>query len=251
MEYKRAIVRELSDNYKSCISDHPEHSTIDLERAREQHKVYQKTLEELGIDVIKLSKLTEYPDSCFVEDAVIIHGSKAFLTRFGAESRRGEETLISEILKDYKKIKFATEPATIEGGDFIHLKGRFISGLSKRTNEMGVKQASEWLKIPIDTLDDQNIVHLKSYITYLNDNFIIATKEYVQHPLLQKFNIIEVPEDERYGANTLTIGRTVIMSSKCQKLQKMVKDRGFDVISLKMDQIERCEGALSCLSILF
>lgn len=250
MEFKRAIVREISDSYMSCISDHPQHSSLNIKRARKQHRSYQNTLEELGLEVIVLNKENEYPDACFVEDNVIIHGTKAFINRMGAKARRGEEQSVFEILKQYKTVKHASSPATIEGGDVIHLDDRLICGLSSRTNLEGIKQASEWLNITINPING-DFVHLKSYVTYLNSNIIISTNQFIDHPILSKFDIIEVPADESYAANTLTIGETVILPSGNQKLNAMIRDRGFETIQLKTDQFEFCEGALTCLSILF
>jgi dimethylargininase len=33
--------------------------------------------------------------------------------------------------------------------------------------------------------------------------------------------------------------------------EQLVRDAGFDVITLDMSEFEKCEGALTCLSILF
>ncbi|MCY3413812.1 MAG: hypothetical protein INQ03_19365 [Candidatus Heimdallarchaeota archaeon] len=247
---KRAIVREIPDTYTSCISSHPKLSSLSIESAREQHKEYVRTLKELSLEVIVMPKDNSYPDSCFVEDTTIIHGSKAFITRIGAESRQGEETSVSELLGEYKTIKSAEKPATIDGGDVIHLDNYLISGLSSRTNALGIKQASDFLDTRIKYIEDPNIVHLKSYVTYLGDDVMVTTDRFKNHEVLEGFEKILVTENEAYAANTLTIGSTVIMSENTL-LQKSVRDYGFDTIVLQMDQFERCEGALSCLSILF
>ena len=46
MEPKRALVRDIGDRYKSCLSTHPLHSTLDLNLAREQHAAYCSALKE-------------------------------------------------------------------------------------------------------------------------------------------------------------------------------------------------------------
>ncbi|MFX1535071.1 MAG: hypothetical protein ACFFDI_12675 [Promethearchaeota archaeon] len=105
--------------------------------------------------------------------------------------------------------------------------------------------------IPVQTIVDSNIVHLKSYITYLGKNTIIVTEAYANHPLLKDFNILTVPRDETYAANTLTIGETVLMPKNFPKTQRMIAESGFEVITLQMTEFEKCEGALTCLSLLF
>ncbi|MFX0066275.1 MAG: dimethylarginine dimethylaminohydrolase family protein [Candidatus Hermodarchaeota archaeon] len=251
MLLKLALVRPPGRKYGQCISAHPLQQTINLSHAYRQHKNYCKVLEELGIELIILPPDDKHPDSCFVEDTAVIRKGKALISRMAKESRQGEEETVLKVLKEHLEVKKATEPATIEGGDVIHLPDRFISGITQRTNFEGVKQLEDWLDLPVNTIVDLNIVHLKSYITYLGKNTIIATEMYTNHPFLKDFNILTVPKDETYAANTLTIGETVLMPQNFPKTKKMIAESGFEVITLQMTEFEKCEGALTCLSLLF
>jgi N-dimethylarginine dimethylaminohydrolase len=67
-EPRRALVRDISDKYKSCLSTHPLHSTLNLGLAKEQHAAYCKTLSELGLEIIGVPRDDERPDSVFVEE---------------------------------------------------------------------------------------------------------------------------------------------------------------------------------------
>ena len=42
----------------------------------------------------------------------------------------------------------------------------------------GVTQMREWLSVPVDTIADPSIVHLKSYVTYLGKGMMIAARKY-------------------------------------------------------------------------
>lgn len=225
--------------------------TIDLELAREQHRNYCRILSELGLEVIHLPRRDLLPDSCFVEDNAVIHGDRALICRMARESRRGEEEDVEDFLKDYLKVRRATPPATVEGGDVIHLRDRLISGVTERTNMEGVAQMREWLEVRVDTIVDPGIVHLKSYVTYLGDGVMIATRPYAHHPALEGFRVLMVPDDEAYAANTLTIGETVLMPDGYPRSHEIVREAGFEVIPLPMTEFEKCEGALTCLSLLF
>ncbi|NHJ32529.1 MAG: amidinotransferase, partial [Asgard group archaeon] len=140
MKYKYAIVREPGISYDSCLSDHPLKRYINIGQARHQHQIYCRTLQELGLKIIELPREDKLPDACFVEDTVVIHKSRAFITRIGAESRRGEEDAVIQVLKDRLNIGAASDPATIDGGDVIHLEDSLICGLSQRTNIDGARQ---------------------------------------------------------------------------------------------------------------
>ena len=189
MKAKYALVCEPSDSFSQCVTSHRLRHTINVVLARGQHKTYCDTLSELGLEIISLPSQETYPDSCFIEDNAIIHNNKALITRMGANSRRGEEKSVAKILQQYLTIKHADDPATIEGGDVIHLSDRLLSGITTRTNVAGITQMENWLELKVDTIVDQKIVHLKSYMTYLGNNTMIATKSYMNEPILVNFSI--------------------------------------------------------------
>jgi dimethylargininase len=251
MKFKYALVREPGDLYKKCITSHPQRASIDINVVRKQHVEYCNTLEELGLELIKLPRLNEYPDSCFIEDTAIIHNSRAFVTRMGAIERRGEVSSVESILKEFMEVNKALEPARIEGGDVIHLEDYLISGITKRSNQEGINQMSEFLEVEVLPYIDPEIVHLKSYITYLGKNTFLMTKKYANQSIFEKFEKIIVDTQEEYAANTLTINETVIMAEGYENAQMKIKEAGFDVLTLKTTEFQKCEGALTCLSLLF
>ncbi|MHA1707510.1 MAG: dimethylarginine dimethylaminohydrolase family protein [Candidatus Heimdallarchaeaceae archaeon] len=251
MNRKVAIVREPGKSYTSCITSHPLGHTVNLTLAREQHKNYCNILSELGLELIKLPPKDDYPDSCFVEDNAVVHGNRAFITRMAKKTRRGEEEEVEEVLSNFFETKKATAPAIIEGGDVVHLPKQLICGITQRTNYQGVEQMKNWLKINVQTIINPKIMHLKSYMKYLGRAHIITTEEYENHPLLRNLKKIVVPKEEYYSVNCLAVGKTIIMSDKFSKAQRLVEERGFEVISLNMSEFEKCQGSLTCLSIIF
>jgi dimethylargininase len=109
----------------------------------------------------------------------------------------------------------------------------------------------EWLNVHVSTIFDPTIMHLKSYVTYLGKDIMIATEKYANHPALEGFNILIPPAEDEYAADTLSVGDTVLMAKGYETAQIMVKEAGFDVISMDVSEIQKCDGALTCLSILF
>ncbi len=248
---KIAIVKPPSRSYQRCISSHPLKNTVDFVRAQGQHRAYCTALEELGLNLIQLPPDDTKPDSCFVEDTAIIHGGKAFITRMALDSRRGEEASIREELEKHFNVSRCQSPATIEGGDAIHLQHQLIIGETQRTTAGGIRQAGECFQVPVKAIKDTTIVHLKSHVTYLGRGIVICTGQYMDHPELKQFEKIVVNKGEVYAANTLAIGDVVLMTKGYPISEQLVRDAGFDVITLDMSEFEKCEGALTCLSILF
>lgn len=185
-----------------------------------------------------------------MEDTAVVHGGKALICRAGAESRRGEEGAVEGVLRQYLTVRRAEAPATVEGGDVVHFENSLLSGVSQRTNAEGVRQMADWLEADVDTIVDPEIMHLKSYVTYLGDDTVILNRRYASHPALDGLKAIVVPDGEDYAADTLTIDDTVLMPASCPNAQELVRRAGFKVIPLNMSEIEKCDGAMTCLSVL-
>lgn len=251
MSPKHALVREPGKTFTKCLSCHPMRNTVNLAKAKTQHAIYRRTLSDLGLDVITIQPDDLHPDACFVEDNAVVHGKRALICRMGAETRRGESGPVEKVLSGYLEIHRVSAPATVEGGDVVHLPSRLISGLSQRTNPEGIRQMSDLLKVKVDTIDDPSIMHLKSYVTCLDGDTVIATRRFSKHPALAGLTVITVPDEEAYAADTLTVGRTVLMPAGMPKSAALVKASGFDVIPVDVGEFEKCDGAVTCLSILF
>ena len=251
MSPKHALVREPGKTFSKCLSCHPLRHTVNLAKAKSQHAIYRKTLGDLGLDVITVQPDDLHPDACFVEDNAVVHGNRALICRMGAESRRGEEGPVEKALSGYLEIQRASAPATVEGGDVVHLPNRLISGLSQRTNHEGIRQMSDWLRTRVDTIEDPSMMHLKSYVTCLSADTLIACKRFSKHPALAGLTVITVPDEEAYAADTLTVGSTVLMPAGMPKSAALVKASGFEVVPVDVGEFEKCDGAVTCLSILF
>lgn len=248
---KNALVREPGKSFSKCISSHPSHKIVSTHRAISQHQKYVQTLKDLGLDVIELPPLDSLPDSCFVEDTAVIHNERALISHMGVKSRRGEEKTVQAILGEYLEVKKALPPATVEGGDIIHFSDYLISGITQRTNQEGVHSLSQFLKTEVKAILDPNIIHLKSYVTNLDRNNIIMSERYSNHPIFSGMNKIILKEPESYASNTLTYNGTVLVPNNYPSVTNLLKELDYDIISLEMSEFERCEGALTCLSLLF
>ncbi len=251
MTPKRALVREPGRKFTKCLSCHPLRHTVDLSKARIQHAAYRRTLSDLGLEVIALEPDDEHADACFVEDNAVVHNGRALICRMGAESRRDEVDSIEKRLKEYLKTRRARDPATLEGGDVLHFPERLISGLSQRTNGDGIRQMSEWLQVRVDTIRDTKMMHLKSYVTALDESRVIASSRFARHPVLKGLEVIEIPDEEAYAADSLSIGGTVILPAGMPGSTALLKSSGFDVVPLDVSEFQKCDGAITCLSILF
>ncbi len=100
-------------------------------------------------------------------------------------------------------------------------------------------------------MTDPQMIHLKSHVTYIADGIAIGSRAYADNPVLRGLKLLVVPDNEAYAANTLTIDDTVMMPAHRPRSAALVKMAGFDVIEIDVSEFEKCQGALTCLSLIF
>jgi dimethylargininase len=227
---------------------------IDVALAKQQHQQYSRTLSSLGIKLIRIEADDTLPDCCFTEDTVIVFDDYAIITIPGATSRIPETIEIEKTLSPLKTIVHIKKPGTIDGGDVLKIGKIFFIGNSARTNEEGIRQVASVIKhkgyqvIPVKIW---NTLHLKSVCTYLGNGCIILAEGYLDEKVFSEYDKIIVPKEEEYSANCLVVNGSVLIPKGFPKTKKLIENKGFPIIELEMSEIEKAEGALTCLSVIF
>jgi len=252
--FRNAIVRRPGRSLKDGISSSSE-GRPDYEKALQQHKEYTRILRSLGLDVRELPADERYPDSVFIEDVALCTPGCAVITSPGAISRRGEINGMREVLSDYfasvEEIKF---PGTLEAGDIMNAGDIYYIGISGRTNNNGAdqlilileKQGLKGIKIPLTDL-----LHLKSGVSYLENNNILITDLLLKTAEFEAYNKIRVNNKELYSANSLWINGTVLVPEGYFETRKKIEETGYSTITLDVSEFRKVDGGLSCLSLRF
>jgi dimethylargininase len=224
-------------------------------RALEQHDAYIEALRACGLAVTVLAADEAYPDSVFVEDTAVLSGKAAVITRPGAPSRRGEERAVALALAGLAPPPEAIlPPGTLEGGDVLRAGDRYYVGISERTNEEGARQfaailgrhGAETVRVPL-----RRVLHLKTGISYLEENRLLACGEFLEQPLLQSFERIPVPAGEEYAANSLWLNGRVLVPAGFPATKRVVERLGLPTLVVDVSEFRKLDGGLSCLSLRF
>src|SRR5258706_11232124 len=110
-----ALTREVSPAIADCEITHVSRVAISLEKARAQHRAYERALETLGCSVHRLPAGPDMPDSVFIEDVAVVLDNVAIITRPGAESRRVECAAVEEALAPFRPLARIEPPGTLDG----------------------------------------------------------------------------------------------------------------------------------------
>jgi dimethylargininase len=223
--------------------------------ARKQHAAYVKTLQDCGLKVTVLRADERFPDSCFIEDVALCTPHCVVITNPGADSRKGEINAMPKIMQRfYSDIEYINDPGTLEAGDVMMVGGHYFIGLSERTNKAGAHQLISILekyKMSGSIVTLEKVLHLKTGVAYLEDNTLVACGEFLTKPEFQKFNILEIPEEESYAANCIRVNDKVIIPAGFPKTKNIISTAGFDVVEVDVSEFQKLDGGLSCLSLRF
>jgi dimethylargininase len=252
--FKNAIVRkpcpEMIHGLTSATLGKP-----DFQKALMQHSQYVDALHSSGLSVRILEADSRFPDSVFVEDVALCVPGCAVITNPGAPSRNGERLAMKPVLQSYyEKIESIELPGTLDAGDVMMVGTHFYIGISERTNLAGANQMVRILegygmtgsKVPL-----HEMLHLKSGLSYLEENNLLISGEFINHPAFKGFHRIEVDPDESYAANSLWVNSKVLVAAGFPGTREKIERAGYTTISIDVSEFQKLDGGLSCLSLRF
>ena len=219
-----------------------------------QHRAYTEALQSIGLEVIELDPLPEYPDAHFVEDTAVVTPEMAIITNPGALSRQGEEKTIAKTLASFRPVKQIQSPGTVDGGDVLMIDKHFLVGISERTNQKGFDQMARILQDRGNTLTDIPVsagLHFKSSVNYVGKNTLIITRDFAEHRALEPYDRIVLDQEESYAANTLWVNDHLLVPDGFPKTRAKLETLDMPIIELDVSEMQKMDGGLTCLSIRF
>ena len=249
----RALVREVSPNLAACELTYLERAAIDAARAAREHASYTRALQALGCELEWLEPLPGHADGVFVEDTAVVIPELAVISRPGAASRRGETVTVSAALERYRRLSRITAPACLEGGDVLCVGRDVFVGVSGRSNGAGVEQLSEALAphgYRVQALAVRGCLHLKSACSFIPPDTLLFNPDWVEAAAFGSARSIAVDATEPYGANTLTIAGTTLVSTAFPRTIQRLEAAGVRCRPLEVRELHKAESALTCMSLL-
>lgn len=264
--FTTAIVRPPGANFADALTS-VNLGAPDYLRALHQHALYCAALERCGLTLTRLEADEQYPDSTFVEDTAVLlqahhhslgSASCAILTRPGAVTRAGEVASIAKVLaRFFPKMHAIEPPGTVDGGDICEAENHFFIGISARTNEAGAQQLEELLALYnrtssfVDIRRMNDILHLKSGVSYLGDGRLAVIDALSEHQDFQDYDLIHLDEGEEYAANCVRVNRRILVAAGYPRFEQSLREVGYETVAVEMNEFQKMDGGLSCLSLRF
>ena len=227
----------------------------DFEKAQKQHELYIAALQACGLKVHILEADSRFPDSTFIEDVAVCTPYCGIVTNPGALSRRGERDAMSVVLAGfYQNVNEITSPGTLDAGDVMMVGPDYYIGLSERTNDEGADQLIRILRkynLNGITVKMDKMLHLKTGLSYLENNNLLISNLFINGTTFHKFNKILIDDIEAYSANSLWINGTVLVPKGYPLTLAKITKVGYKTMEVDTSEFRKLDGGLSCLSLRF
>jgi dimethylargininase len=246
-----ALVRSPSSRLAEGLVTHIERQPVDVDLARRQWRTYVDALATAGWKIVEVPPADHCPDSVFIEDAVVMFGDLAVITRPGDATRRPEIADVEPIVRDLGQVvERIVEPGTLDGGDVLKVGSTVYVGRGGRTNEAGLDQLRAILQardLIVVAVPLSKVLHLKSAVTALPDGTIIGWADAVDDPSIFP-SFLSVPEES--GAHVVLLDdERLLMAADAPLSAQLFRDRGYEPITVDIGEFVKLEGCVTCLSV--
>ncbi|KAK7109003.1 N(G),N(G)-dimethylarginine dimethylaminohydrolase 1-like [Littorina saxatilis] len=261
--YTHAITRGIPKSFVEHSLKMDTSEQIVLSRALEQMKNYIDVLKRCGLKVITLPADERYPDCLFVEDAALVIGQKACLTRPGHPSRRGEVQAIKEALENLgiKTQELDDPSAMLDGGDIIFTGQEILVGESERSNRAATESLQRvFPEFPVTSIPICGMLHLKSVATLAREGVITVGGSEPSQEVLKllkskakgQYKYIQLSHDQ--SANVVFINGNALIKPESEigssDFKVLTTELQIPTIPVEFGEFYKADGCLSCCSLL-
>jgi dimethylargininase len=101
----------------------------------------------------------------------------------------------------------------------------------------------------VDVRGIRGLLHLKAGVSFLGNDRLFAIRELHHAVRALGYEVVPVPEDERYAANSLDVNGNLLVPAECPRSAALLGDLGHTIVELEMSEFRKMDGGLSCLSL--
>lgn len=238
-------------------------NAVDHMRAVRQWDGLMEALERrVGVTLERLSPVRGLPDLVFTANAGVVVEGKAVPSRFRHPERQREQTYFESWFKDHGfEIHLLHDGVYFEGaGDLLGVPDLCLGGYRKRSDVGAYTQLSELFGqeiIPVELVDER-FYHLDTCFCPLSAGEVLyyphAFDGYARAVIAERLDEsrrLAVPQAEamRFACNAVCVGRKVALPAGCPQTMALLRDHGYEPISLELDEFMKAGGSAKCLTL--
>ena len=233
---------------------------VDRRRAQRQWEALVAALEAAGAEVSTVDPAPAVPDMVFTANAGLVLGDAFVPANMRHPERQAERPYFERWFREHG---YRVEPLAIgavqEGaGDALPFRGRIVAGYRTRSSHDAYRELSRRIGAASLALElcDPRYYHLDLAFCPLGEGRAMVAPaalteegrgmlgELVPEPLL-----LEPEEVASFCANSVVVGRTVIMPACSARLRRLLERWGLQPVVVDVGEFIRAGGGVRCLTL--
>jgi N-dimethylarginine dimethylaminohydrolase len=211
-----------------------------------------------GVEVVEVAPVADLPDMVFTANGGLHVDHRVVVGTFRYPERRGETPNFHRWFADHGwEAIVPPEGQFLEGaGDVVRTARGWIAGYPQRSNPAAHRWLATVLDDPVLSLElvDPRYYHLDTCLVVLGEESAAyapdAFDQYGRRVLAARFPdliAVEGDEAERFGCNLVAWARHAILPSATPRLQAALRERGWHLAEVEVDEYIKSGGAARCL----
>lgn len=233
---------------------------VDLDRAQLQWEGLKAALEEAGAEVEVQAPDPQVPDLVFTANAGIVSGNAFVPSNFRHPERQAETPLdIAWFSARGYEVRRLTDDVDHEGaGDALPFGDVLVSAYRFRSDAAAHAQLSKLLGVAVRSVElvDPRYYHLDITFCPLDSTRALvwpgawdAYGRKVMEALVPEPLELEPEEAERFVANSVVVGRTVLMPACPPRVGRRLEAWGFTPVEIDVSEFVKAGGGCRCLTL--
>ncbi len=198
------------------------------------------------------------PDMVYTANAALIRGGRAILSRLPAE-REPETPHYRRWLTEHG-YQIVDAPYRFSGqGDSLAFGSRLFAGSGWRTDPAMHRVIAETLGyeiVPVRTISDRwydidlaIAVITPETIAWCPEAFDAASGRAIRELAGIELIDVSIDEAEKFALNLVSDGTTVTMTTGAPRLRESLRNRGYQVIELRTEELKKGGGGVRCTAL--
>ncbi|MFP5361414.1 MAG: ornithine--oxo-acid transaminase [Thermoleophilia bacterium] len=233
---------------------------VDRARAQRQWDALVAVLREAGAQVQTLAPHPALPDLVFTANIGIVDGDTFVAARMRHAERRDEPAHAEAWFREQGyAVRHLGEGVVQEGaGDAVAFDGTLVGGYGTRSSASSYVELARLTDariLPVELVDERfyhlDIVFcpLDSRSALLAPSKLDAESARLVEQLVPDPILLSDEEAEAFSANTVVVGRTLIMPACSPRLAAQLRERGFEPVVVDVSEFLKAGGGPRCLTL--
>jgi N-dimethylarginine dimethylaminohydrolase len=233
---------------------------VDGDLAASQWDHLAGMIQTAGAQVEQITPISGLPDMVFTANAGIVNGDQFVPARMKHAERRDEAAHFSRwfAANGYRVVTGPDAKSQEGAGDALPFNGKLIVGYGQRSRRRAWKAlgAQAGIAVRPARLVDPRYYHVDIAFCPLDDRTALfapdafnAAGRRTLTRLVPDLLPLTPEETASFCANSLVIGRTIIMPSCTARLGRLLEQRGFEVAVADVGEFLKAGGGCRCLTL--